>query len=109
MTQMFYKTHLIEEYMLMTVFMCNVFSVQLTIPQLITFFVTIILIAIATPSVPGADVIAISALFSSVGLPKEAISIGITLDIFAAMIVTGFRSGSLPMVFSILDKEMKED
>ncbi|GAA0180497.1 dicarboxylate/amino acid:cation symporter [Clostridium sediminicola] len=63
-----------------TVFISQIFNVDLTLSQLLTVVLTATLASIGTAGVPGVGMITLSMVLSSVGLPVEGIALIIGVD-----------------------------
>lgn len=76
--------------LLMTGTMCmaQMFSVDISWTELITMTLTVFLLNIAVPAVPGAGVSIMTILLSLYGIPYEALSVIISLDVITDRIVT---------------------
>ena len=76
--------------LLMTGTMCmaRMFSVDISWTALITMTLTVFLLAIAGPPVPGGGLSVTTLLFTIYGIPLEALSIIISLDVITDRIVT---------------------
>ena len=71
-----------------TMCMAQMFSVDISWSALITMALTAFLLAIAAPAVPGSGVSVMTLLFTLYGIPLEALSILIALDVITDRIVT---------------------
>ena len=74
--------------MLGTMCMAQMFSVDISWMELVTMTLTVFLLAIAAPPVPGGGISVITLLFTIYGIPLEALSIIISLDVITDRIVT---------------------
>jgi proton glutamate symport protein len=92
-----------------TVFIAQVYGIDLTIAQQVIIFVTASLAAVGAAAVPGAGLVTMTIVLGSVGLPLEGIQIVIAvdriLDMFRTVVnVLGDSVGSV-VVDSLLVKE----
>ena len=71
-----------------TMCMAQMFSVDISWSALITMTLTAFLLAIAAPAVPGSGVSVMTLLFTVYGIPLEALSVIISLDVITDRIVT---------------------
>jgi len=71
-----------------TLFLAQVYGLQLDIPTIITVIITTILASIGTPSAPGAGVIVLGSVLATIGIPATAIALIIGVDRLMGM----FRS-----------------
>ena len=63
-----------------TVFIASCFGLQLTLPQMLTIVLTATLASIGTAGVPGAGMIMLAMVLTSVGLPVEGIALVAGID-----------------------------
>ena len=71
-----------------TMCMAQMFSVDISWTSLATMSLAIALLAVATPPVPGGGISVIALLFTIYGVPLEALSIIISMDVITDRIVT---------------------
>lgn len=96
-----------------TLFLAGLYGIDISGTTLITFIMTVMLLSIATPGVPGAGTACLLMLFSIVGLPAEALAliIGVSplIELFITFInVTGDGSVTTAVASAegALDKEL---
>lgn len=96
-----------------TLFLAGLYGIDISGATLVTFIMTVMLLSIATPGVPGAGTACMLMLFSIVGLPAEALAliIGISsvIELFLTFInVTGDGSVTTAVASAegALDKEI---
>ncbi len=70
------------------IFIAQAFSIELTMGQLITVVLTAVLASIGTAAVPGAGLIMLAMVLTSVGLPVEGIALVLGVDRILDMIRT---------------------
>jgi len=63
-----------------TVFLAQLYGLELTLPMLILVLVTTIAASLGTPSAPGAGIVILSTVLKSVGVPLEGIAIILGVD-----------------------------
>lgn len=63
-----------------TVFVAQLFGVDLTLSQMATVVITATLSALGTAGVPGASIPLLAGIFATVGIPTEGIAVIITID-----------------------------
>ena len=61
--------------MISALFMAKIFGVQVTPSMMLTLFVSIFVLSVGAPGVPGSALICVSILLPQLGIPPEAISI----------------------------------
>lgn len=93
-----------------TIFIAQVYGLDLEIPTMMIIIITTILASIGTPSAPGAGVIVLGSVLGTIGIPITAIALIIGVDRLLGM----FRSSVNVMgdlvtcqVFNRFHKEMK--
>lgn len=70
---------------LATCFLAEAYNLQLTLPSLLTILVTTLIANKGTANVPGASLVVMAVLLSSLGLPVDAIAIIAGIDRFGDM------------------------
>lgn len=71
---------------LTVMFMANIYGIDLNGGLLISTFISIIFLALGSPTMAGADLVIIAVLFSQVGIPLEAIGIILGIDAIFDMV-----------------------
>ena len=72
--------------------LAEIYDVGVSLSWLIMAVVTITLLVIALPPVPGACILAFTVLFAALGIPAEALVLATTADIVMDFITTGFNT-----------------
>ena len=70
------------------VFIANVYGVELGIPQMVMIFLTATLASVGAAAIPGAGLVMLTLVLSSVGVPLEGIGLIIAVDRFLDMLRT---------------------
>ncbi|MBR1806488.1 MAG: dicarboxylate/amino acid:cation symporter [Selenomonadaceae bacterium] len=70
---------------LVTVMMMNVYQIEVTANLLITLYFSLVIMAMAKPSIPCGGIICLSYLFLTVGVPPESVAIILCIDPIATM------------------------
>ena len=70
---------------LVTVMMMNVYQVEVTANLLITLYFSLVIMAMAKPSIPCGGIICLSYLFLTVGVPADAVAVILCIDPIATM------------------------
>ena len=73
---------------IMSMFFARAFGIEFTAAQLIAFAVTVLVLSISTPGIPGATIIVTSVMFASIGLPIECVALVFGVD----SVIDMFRS-----------------
>ncbi len=63
-----------------TVFLAQVFDVQLGIPGLILIVVTVVAASIGAPAAPGVGIVILSGVLASVGIPASGVALLMGVD-----------------------------
>jgi len=93
-----------------TVFICQVYGIDLTLAQQIMIVLTATLASIRTPGVPGGAVIMLIIVLSSVGVPAEGLSLIIGLERPLDMIRTAVNvTGDAAVSAIVAESENKID
>ncbi|MDQ7038691.1 MAG: dicarboxylate/amino acid:cation symporter [Aquificota bacterium] len=70
------------------VFIANLYGIDLSLPQMVMIFLTATLASIGAAAIPGAGLVMLALVLSSVGVPLEGIGIIIAVDRFLDMLRT---------------------
>ncbi|NPA40492.1 MAG: dicarboxylate/amino acid:cation symporter [Thermodesulfobacteria bacterium] len=70
------------------VFIANIYGIKLSFLQLVIIFLTATLASIGAAAIPGAGMVMLTLVLSSVGIPLEGIGIILTIDRFLDMLRT---------------------
>ena len=93
-----------------TIFIAQVFQVDLTVPELVTVVLTAVLASVGTAAVPGAGLIMLAMVLTAVGLPVEGIALIIGIDRLLDMTRTMVNStGDLTCALYVANSEAKKD
>ncbi len=87
-----------------TVFIANVYGIDLTIGQYLTIILFSVLASIGTAGVPGVGLIMLSMVFTQVGLPVEGIGLIMGVDRLMDMIRTAVNVSGDAVVSTIVAK-----
>lgn len=75
-------------YVVVTMFMARIFNVPLNGSLLLSLFLSIMLLSIGTPGIPGAGIACLAMLFSQIGVVPEAVSYVIIVETLSDFFVT---------------------
>ncbi|MCM3584301.1 dicarboxylate/amino acid:cation symporter [Mesobacillus maritimus] len=93
-----------------TIFIAQVFSVELTFTQLITVVLTAVLASVGTAGVPGVGLIMLAMVLNSVNLPVEGIALIIGIDRLLDMTRTAVNStGDAACALIVAESEAKNE
>ena len=96
--------------MISALFMAKVYGVQVTLPMMVTLFVSIFVLSLGAPGVPGSALICISILLPQIGIPAEAISIVMGLYTLVGMMLACVNvTGDAVITLVTAKKEHKLD
>ena len=79
--QALYKTAMIFSMLFGTFCLAELYNVPITLAKLIPMLLTVYILAVGAPPVPGTGISCFTLLFYQMGLPMEAVSIIIALDV----------------------------
>lgn len=71
--------------------LAELYGVPVTLPKLVTMLLSVYILAIAAPPVPGVGVSCFTLLFAQLGIPVEAVSIIVALDVLIDRISTSTK------------------
>ena len=71
--------------------LAETYQAPISLAWLLTAAVTAALVAIAMPPIPGADILSYTLLFSSLGIPSEALVLATAVDIVIDFLDTGYN------------------
>ena len=69
-------------------FLARAYGVEIPVSAMISLGITVILLSLSTPGVPGAGLVSVSVVLSTLGLPQEALSMIIGIYSFVDMFTT---------------------
>jgi len=90
-----------------TVFIANLYGVELGLAGYITVIITAVLASIGTAAVPGVGLVMLSLVFNQVGLPVEAIGYILGIDRIIDMIRTAVNVTGDAVVSTVVAKSEK--
>lgn len=73
-------------FVITVLFMCRIYGIEMTGGMMISVFVSIIFLALGSPTVAGADLVIIAVLLEQVGVPIEAIGLILGIDAIFDMV-----------------------
>ncbi len=91
-----------------TVFIAQVYGIDLTINQLVIVVLTAVLASIGTAGVPGVGLIMLSMVLQQVGLPVEGIALIIGIDRLLDMLRTAVNTSGDAICAIIIDESEKK-
>lgn len=75
-------------YAVSALFISRIYQLDLSIGMLVSLFLTIIILSMGAPGVPGANLVSMVVIFAQLGIPMEAVSLFVGLNTFVDMIAT---------------------
>ena len=91
-------------FIMVVLFMSRIYGISLTWPMLLSTVVSIVFLALGSPTVAGADLVIIAVLLSQVGVPMEAIGLILGVDAIFDMIQAMSNSTGDAVVSVIVSK-----
>ncbi len=70
------------------VFIANLYGIELSLPQMLVVFLTATLASVGAAAIPGAGLVMLTLVLSSVGVPLEGIGVIVAVDRFLDMLRT---------------------
>lgn len=92
-----------------TVFLAQVFGIDLTLGQLLMVMIIAVGASIGTPSTPGVGIIILATILSSVGIPTEGVALIIGVDRILDMSRTSVNVAGDLVACSVMDKLTKDN
>ena len=90
-----------------TVFIANIYGIDLILTDLISIIITATLASVGTAGVPGVGMIMLGMVLTQVGLPLEGIAIVMGVDRLLDMLRTSLNVTGDAMVTIVIDKTEK--
>lgn len=87
-------------------YVAGIYDVTITPMWFILSAIFIVILSIALPPVPGGALTSYTVLFSQLGLPRQALAVVLTLDIFLEFFITATHIASLQLQLILLAKRM---
>ena len=75
--------------------LCEMYSVSITIQKVIVLLVIAVVLAIASPPIPGGALTCYSIIITQMGVPADAIAVCVTMDVVFDFLETGVNLFSL--------------
>ena len=94
-------------FLTVSLYMANLYGVEITVARLLTAIIIAVMLSIATPPVPGGGLTCYTMLFVQMGIPLEGIGLLITFNIILEFIGTGANLFTLQMELTELAGELK--
>lgn len=92
-------------YLVVSLFFAEMYSLSISRSWIAVMMITVCILAIATPPIPGGAMASYTVLFLQLGIPMEALAIALTCDTIFDFIVTGTDQFLLP--FTLLTQAGK--
>ena len=85
-------------YTAITLFLSEMYGVEVSFGWVAVLIITICILAVATPPIPGGGMASYVVLFLQMGIPAEAVAIALACDAILDFLATGFDQFALSMV-----------
>lgn len=89
-------------YLAVTLFFAESYGVEVSAAWLVVMILTVTVLALATPPIPGGALTAYTVLFAQLGIPVEALAVALACDTIFDFVDTGFDQFLLP--FALLNQ-----
>lgn len=83
--------------LLLTFFFAKQYGVSCSVSWLVLAVVICTIISISTPPIPGGGAVAYSVIFAQMGIPAEALTVVLALDLITDFLITAFEMLALPL------------
>ncbi len=100
-----YKVSTAINYLVMTFFFAEMFNVEISWAWILTAIFSSIILAVATPTIPGGALASYTVLFLQLGIPQDALVIALACDTIFDFIATGTDQFMMP--FALLMQARK--
>ena len=86
------------DYLVVSLFFAKAYSVEISLSWILIMLFSAAVLSMATPPIPGGALAAYTVLFTTLGIPAEAIAIALACDALIDFFSTGFNQFSLPFI-----------
>lgn len=93
-----YKLNTALNYLLQSLFFAEIYNVSISASWIVIMIISCVILAVATPPIPGGSMATYAVLFAQLGIPVEALGIALACDTVFDFIVTGFDQFSISFV-----------
>ena len=101
-----YKVSTAINYLVMTFFFAEMFNVEISWAWVLTAAFSSIILAVATPTIPGGALASYTVLFMMLGIPQDALAIALACDTIFDFIATGTDQFMMPFVLLIQARKL---
>lgn len=84
-------------YLMIALFYAEIYNIEISVSWVLVMILSVGILAIATPPVPGGALTAYTVLFSQLGIPTEAIAVVLAIDTIFDFIDTGIDQFLIPL------------
>ena len=85
-------------YVFQCLFFAEMYSIDISASWIVIMLLTSVLLAIATPPIPGGGMATYAVLFAQLGIPTEALAIALSCETVLDFIITGFDQFGISFV-----------
>ena len=82
----------------MSLYFAESYALDISVSWLVIMLITVVILAIATPPIPGGGMATYAVLFAQLGIPQEALAIALACETVLDFVMTGFNQVSIQMV-----------
>ena len=100
-------------FVILVFYFASKYSIAVSVTWIITAVFIAAIVAIAMPPIPGGGAVAYTVLFAQIGIPAEALSVALAIDILTDFLITAFDMFVLPLTLinvasrlSMIDREI---
>ena len=84
-------------YVAISLAFAEIYNIDISVSWIVFLIISAVILAIATPPIPGGAMTAYTVLFAQLGIPSQALAIAITCDVIFDFISTGFDQYLIPL------------
>lgn len=93
-----YKPNAALNYVMQCLFFAEMYSLDISVSWIVILLITGIILAVATPPIPGGGMATYAVLFAQLGIPTEALAIALACETVFDFIITGFDQFGISLV-----------
>lgn len=101
-----YKVSTALNYLVMTFFFAEMYNVEISVAWILTAIFSSIILAVATPTIPGGALASYTVLFLQLGIPQNALVIALACDTIFDFIATGTDQFMMPFALLIQARKL---
>ena len=97
-----FKPSTAVNYMVVSLFFAELYGISVSVSWIAVMMITVVILAVATPPIPGGAITSYTVLFAQLGIPVEALGVALACDAIFDFLDTGLDQFLLP--FALLNQ-----